>query len=371
MSLLVRGLRYGKCIKCLIVELFSCLIVVFFVSLQHVIYIIVMKPIAFIGLLLFCLSGFAQKSIEEKDLPLVITEGFKLAYPDVPQHSWEQRNTRYIATIKYEDHTEFATFLETGEWAETRYDIDKSDLPEKVVAFLDSHYDAYRIEQLNYVEENGGGNYYAILMALKSNKELTTELIFDLGGDIQMVDGLTVKENSEHGIVVNEDDNQLLKPGIQKEIIDVNKGVPDMVLLNLAKRYGAVEKIKWSKTNLGFHRAEYKFRDNPIATEWDDEGNQASQITFFNKKNAVYLIQKFLEENYPRATFISGERVVYETKFTRMFPDKGLKSYFVIEISNKPKGVKEPTFYTVYFDNTGQLDMIVEKENPNNTEENE
>jgi hypothetical protein len=328
-----------------------------------------MKRIAFLGLLLFCLSGFAQKSIDEKDLPVVITEGFKLAYPDVVPNAWEQRNTRYVATIKYDDHTEFATFLETGEWAETRYDVDKSDLPKKITTFVDSRYDAYRVQESQYVEENGGGNYYTILLTLKSNKELITELIFDMGGDIKMIDGLTVEESSDQSIVVKDDDeSQTLKPGVQKEIIDENKGVPDIVLLNLAKRYGVVEDIKWSKTNLGLHRGEFEFRENDMAAEWDEEGNQASQITFFDKKDAVYLIQKFLEETYPKAKFIRGERVVYETRFTRRFPEMGLKSYFVIEISDKPKGVKIPTFYTVYFDSSGQLDMIVEKENTNDNE---
>lgn len=324
-----------------------------------------MKLLILIGLLGLGLHGFAQqKPISEKELPAFVAEGFALAYPDRPECTWEKRNARFVATIKYEDRTEIATFLENGEWAETRVNISNSELPEKLLEFTNSRYDAYRIESAQYVEESGGGNYFALMLALKSNKELTTELIFDLAGDIQMIDGMAVEADSDESIVVKNDTKTALRPGIQKEVIDENKGIPDIILLNIAKRYGITpDKIKWSKTDLGFHRAEYMFREVNMASEWDNDGNQASVITFFTKKTAVYPIQKFLDENYSKASFISGERVVYESKFTRMFPNMGLKSYFHVVISERARGAKTPTFYTVYFDHTGQLDMIVEQEN--------
>ncbi|MCL2027540.1 MAG: hypothetical protein FWG79_03530 [Bacteroidales bacterium] len=329
-----------------------------------------MKRFAFIGLLIGCfLQGSAQtRPIAETELPVAIFEGFELAYPDLPQRTWEQRNTRFVATIKYEDRTELATFLETGEWAETRYDVDRSTLPESINPFINSRYNAYRIQSTQYVEENSGGIYYEVLLVLRSNRNLSTELIFDMGGDIQMVDGLPVYESADGHIVAKDDENKRIKPGIQREIIDENKGIPEIVLTNLRRRYGAIDKIEWTKTDLGFHRGAFRFRDVNIATEWDDEGNQASVITFFNKRNATHLIQKFLDDNYPRARFISGERVVYETRFTRMFPDLGLRSYFIVEISDRPRGARETIFYTIYFDQTGQLDMIVQKEDSTQTE---
>ncbi|MDR2908148.1 MAG: PepSY-like domain-containing protein [Bacteroidales bacterium] len=322
-----------------------------------------MKNVLFVGFLLLSLQVFAQKSIAEEDLPDVIAEGFELAYPDFPPHTWEKRNTRFVATIKYDDRTEYATFLETGEWAETRSKVDKSDLPDNLVSFVESRYDAYRIQTLHYVEENGGGNYYAVLLNLRSNKSLTTELIFDMEGAILMIDGLAVEESEEdHNFTANNDDTpKMLKPGVQKEVIDLHEGVPEIVILNLMKRYGNIEKIKWTQTDLGFRRAEYKFREETIASEWDNEGRQVSVITFFNKKNAIYSIQKYLTENYPKASILKGERIVYETRFTRLFPDKGLKSYFFVEISERPRGTKISNFYTIYFDQTGQLDMIVEQ----------
>ena len=328
-----------------------------------------MKPLIFAGFLLVYLQGFAQKPIAENDLPAAILEGFELAYPDLPPRTWEQRNTRFVATIKYEDHVETATFLEDGEWAETRSNTDRASLPEEIITFIDSRYTAYRIQDLHYVEENGGGKYYAILLVLRSNRNLTTELFFDMGGDILMIDGMPVTENLDGSTVVNPDGTVgLLRPGIQKEIVDENKGVPEVVLLNLARRYGAVENIKWKRTDLGFHRGEYRFREETIATEWDDAGNQVSVITFFNRRNAVYAIQRFLSENYPRATFVSGERVTYESRFTRTFPERGLRSYFEVVISDRPRGVRTPTVYTIYFDQTGQLDMIVEKTDSNGNE---
>jgi len=252
--------------------------------------------------------------------------------------------------------------LECGEWAETRYDVDRAALPEAAVSFIESRYNAYRVQSMQYVEENSGGNYYAILMTLRSNRTLTTELIFDMAGEIQMVDGLPVYTSAEGHVVVKNDSTRQLRPGIQREGVNVNKGVPEVVLLNLARRYGPNHTIKWTRTDLGFHRGEFRFREENIATEWDDEGNQVSVITFFNRRNAAYSIQSFLDENYPRARFISGERVVYEARFTRNFPEFGLRSYFVIEISDRPRGTRTTVDYTIYFDNTGQLEMIVEKE---------
>jgi hypothetical protein len=329
-----------------------------------------MKRLVFIGLLLFCLQGFAQtKSVAETDLPIAVLKGFKMAYPDLPQRTWEQRNTRFAATIKYEDRTELATFLETGEWTETRSDIDRTALPETVLSLINSRYNAYRIETIQYVEENSGGVYYAVLLGLRSNRSITTELVFNMAGKIQMADGLPVYESSDGHVVAKDDENIRLRPGIQKEIIDPHKGIPEIVLHNLRRRYGAIDKIEWTKTDLGFFRGAFKFRDENIATEWDDEGNQASVITFFVKKNATDLIQKFLNENYPRARFISGERVVYESRFTRMFPDMGLRSFFVVEISDRPRGARTSTDYTIYFDHTGQLDMIVEREEESNENE--
>ena len=322
-----------------------------------------MKRLFFIGLLFLGLQGFSQtRPIAENEIPIAILEGFERAYPDLPQRTWEQRNTRFVATIRYEDRTEVATFLETGEWAETRVDVDRASLPEDAVSFIDSRYNAYRIQRIQYVEENAGGTYYEILLVLRSNRNLTTELVFDMAGKIQMVDGLPVHESADGHVVAKDQENIRLRPGIQREIIDENKGVPEIVLQNLRRRYGAIEKIEWTKTDLGFHRGAFRFRDENIATEWDDEGNQASVITFFNQRNATHLIQQFLTQNYPRARFISGERVVYETRFTRAFPELGLRSFFVVEISDRPRGSRTTTFYTIYFDHTGQLEMIVQKE---------
>jgi hypothetical protein len=323
-----------------------------------------MKRFVFIGLIFLCLQGFTQtRPIAETDLPDVILKGFELAYPDLPQRTWEQRNTRFIATIKYEDRTtEFATFLEDGEWAETRYDVDRSTLPENINSFVNSRYSAYRIQNIQYVEENSGGVYYEVILVLRSNRNLTTELIFDMAGEIQMVDRLPVHESADGHVVTKNDENQRIRPGIQREVIDENKGIPEIVLNNLRRRYGVIDKIEWTKTDLGFHRGAFRFRDENIATEWDDEGNQASVITFFIKRNATHLIQQFLDQSYPRARFISGERVVYETRFTRMFPDLGLRSYFVVEISDRPRNARETIFYTIYFDQTGQLEMVVQKD---------
>jgi hypothetical protein len=328
-----------------------------------------MKRLVFIGLLFFVLQGFAQtRPLAEADVPADVLRGFERAYPDFPQRTWEQRNTRFVATIKYEDRTELATFLETGEWAETRSDIDRNALPENVISLIESRYNAYRIQSIQYVEENSGGHYYAILLALRSNRNLTTELVFDMAGEIQMVDAMPVHKSSDGHVVAKDDENIRLRPGIQREIIDPHKGIPEILLRNLRRRYGAIENIEWTTTNLGFHRGTFEFRGEKIATEWDNEGNQASVITFFNKKNAIHLIQTFLEQNYPRARFISGERVVYESRFTRAFPDLGLSSFFVIEISDRPRGSRETIDYRIYFDHTGQLDMIIQKEEPSESQ---
>jgi hypothetical protein len=289
-------------------------------------------------------------------------EGFEMAYPDLPPRTWEQRNTRFVATIRYEDRTEFATFLESGEWAETRYDVDRALLPENINTFINTRYSAYRIPSVQYVEDNSGGMYDEVVLVLRSNRNLTTELIFDMAGEIQMVDGLPVIESADGHIVAKDDENRRIRPGAQREIIDEHKGVPDIVLTNFRRRYGAIEKIDWTVTDLGFHRGAFRFRDENIATEWDDEGNQASVITFFIKRNAAPLIQQFLDSEFPRARFISGERVVYETRFMRANPDLGLRSFFQVEISDRPRGARETIFYTIYFDQAGQLDMIVQKE---------
>ena len=322
-----------------------------------------MKRFVLVGLLFFCLQGFAQtRPVAEEDLPVVVLDGFKLAYPDLPPRTWEQRNTRFVAIIRYEDRTEFATFLPTGEWAETRQDVNRTDLPESIISFIESRYDAYRIQSLQYVEENGGGNYYVVSLALRSNRNVTAELIFDIGGELLMIDGLPVEKNTEKSTLVRDDQTRRLRPGIQREVIDENKGVPEIVLTNLTRRYGNVQRINWTITEMGFHRGEFKFREENIATEWDDAGNQVSVVTFFNRRNAIHLIQKFLDENFPRARFISGERVVYEGRFTRMFPELGLRNYFMVEISDRPRGARTPTFFTIYFDASGQLDMIVERD---------
>ncbi|MCL2413053.1 MAG: PepSY-like domain-containing protein [Bacteroidales bacterium] len=322
-----------------------------------------MKRLIFIGLIFLYLQGFSQtRPIAEIDLPSVVFQGFERAYPDLPQRTWEQRNTRFVAIVRYETHTESAIFLETGEWVETRQDMEQSELPEIIITFINDKYAAYRIQSIQYVEESNGGMYYEILLSLRSNRNITTELIFDIGGQIKMVDGLPVYETADGQIITREDENARIRPGTQREVIDENQGIPENILQNLRRRYGAVENIEWTTTEFGFHRGAFRFRDENIATEWDNEGNQVSVITFFNRRNAPPLIQQFLDQNYSRSRFISGERIVYESRFLRAFPEMGLRNYFVIEISNRPRGVREQTFYRIYFDNTGQLDMIVQRE---------
>jgi len=323
-----------------------------------------MKWFLFIGLIFLYLQGFAQtRPIAEADLPAVVLTGFERAYPELPQRTWEQRNTRFVATIRLEEHTEFATFLETGEWVETRQDMEQSDLPEDIIAFINDKYSAYRIESIQYVEESNGGMYYEIFLVLRSNRNISTELIFDIGGQIKMVDGLPVYETSDGQIIAREQEGIRVRPGTQREVIDVNEGIPDAVLQNFRRRYGAVERIEWEINEFGFHRGTFRFRDENIATEWDSQGNQVSVITFFNRRNAPHLIQQFLDNEFPRSRFISGERVVYESRFTRLFPELGLRNYFMVDISTRARGSRETSYYRIYFDHTGHLDIIVQLEN--------
>ncbi len=309
-----------------------------------------MKNWIFALLILAFLPLSAQK-IEEKDVPEVVKQSLQLAYPDNQSRTWNMREGLYVAQVKAENHLEYASFLENGEWVDTRYAVELDEIPENIPEYLKTQYNGYKVLSYQYVEENHGGSYYLVLVALKSNKVMTSELTFSLSGEIQKIDGMITQGDQ---LVM---DSVVNKGQAMKAMIEITP--PEAVLKMFIRRFPNAKNLKWKISN-ELYLANFEFRNQPYEAEFSPEGEIVSTTNFFDKKSMIPAIEEYLSQNNKKAKFIEGRRTIYENRYARKHPEKNLKSFYSVEISEKVDKNKEPKHSKLFFDQSGQLDMIVE-----------
>jgi len=114
-------------------------------------------------------SCFAQK-----DIPSPVKEAFAKNFPGVTAKKWDKEDGNYEANFTKDGKSMSATFAAKGEWLETETDIEISELPASVTAYVKEHYKGAAIKEAAKLTTPKGNMYEAEVKG--------KDLLFDMNG---------------------------------------------------------------------------------------------------------------------------------------------------------------------------------------------
>jgi uncharacterized membrane protein YkoI len=116
--------------------------------------------------LLFVVNVKAQK-ISSENVPAVVKEAFKKAYPIVEKLEWELDEENYQADFTLNNREKFVKYDNQGKWIQTESPITIISLPKAVRKSINKKYNGYNINE-SLKLENSSGTFYLIELS-KSN----------------------------------------------------------------------------------------------------------------------------------------------------------------------------------------------------------
>jgi len=101
-------------------------------------------------------SACGQKS----DVPAKVITAFTKKFPDAKKVSWDKENaSEWEAEFKMNGKEYSANFDTDGNWKETEFEIEKSEIPSSVKSTLDKDFNGYKIEEAE-ISETANGKFY-------------------------------------------------------------------------------------------------------------------------------------------------------------------------------------------------------------------
>ncbi len=122
--------------------------------------------------------AFAQRT----SAPFRVQASFVKKFPNVKKVTWDKESEKeWEAEFKMDGIEYSANFLEDGTWKETEHEIKKNDIPESVLATLQTQFLGYSIDGVELIENPNGSQYE---IGLEKGKEEIEVLI---GTDGQLI----------------------------------------------------------------------------------------------------------------------------------------------------------------------------------------
>jgi hypothetical protein len=110
-----------------------------------------MKKSIFIGII--AVVATAQSCAQKAETPVAVTNAFLAKFPNAKNVKWDKENeTEWEAEFKLNGVDYSANFSTDGTWNETEHEIKKSEIPEIVMATINSEYAGYKIEEMEISE---------------------------------------------------------------------------------------------------------------------------------------------------------------------------------------------------------------------------
>ena len=96
--------------------------------------------------------------------------------------------------------------------------------------------------------------------------------------------------------------------------------------------------------------------------EFAPDGKMVSTTTIMDPKNIFRPMENYLIKKYDKFKIVKAEKILYDRTYQKLFPEKKLKNYYYVEISQKVKGSKIPKITKLWFDGVGAIDRVEEAE---------
>ncbi len=148
-----------------------------------------MRPIILSFLLMFAVAvpTFAQKPVNDRDLPQNILTDFKSREPNAENPKWTQLDsTTYEVNFVANGGKKSIRFTKTT--SETRWDVDLKWIPAKIKAYADSAYAKGKAESLCILDFQGNKSYELVL------KQKKHQYLLKFGIDGQFIEATEIKK---------------------------------------------------------------------------------------------------------------------------------------------------------------------------------
>ncbi|MFZ4400531.1 MAG: hypothetical protein ACOYO1_10890 [Bacteroidales bacterium] len=377
-------------------------------------------------LILLSANVLAQK-IDDEQVPKDVLIGLETIYPEVSAKAWEIKDGNYFASIKVDGQSGKAEISPEGKWIISKFPVGEKELPSTIVKYFYDNYLGYKISISQYIEEPNDNNYYYLKIQKKGlNQEENGELFFDLSGkltkntapeivkvndeaknDVAIEEEKPIKNKKKKDDVLEEDqpvkskkkkietdDSEIEavapKPKPQpkapkaskskKKNIDdeesssSNVDVPQAVKKYFDKKFPRSEEVEWTQNDSNYIAA-FFFHEMEQKAEFAPDGKIVSTTSIMDPKNIFRPLENYLMKKYDKYKVVKAEKILYERNYQKIYPEKKLKNYYYVEISQKVKGSKIPKITRLWFDGVGAIDKIeegdVEDDSSNDAEERE
>ena len=124
---------------------------------------------------LIYLSCFSQK-VKEVEVPQIVRDAFSKEYPQVVKVIWDRENENYEASFDLNKVDHSVLIDQEGKVVETEIEIEESELPVRILKYIDMHYPRKRLkEAAKITDAKGNVTYEAEVKGV--------DLLFDSIGD--------------------------------------------------------------------------------------------------------------------------------------------------------------------------------------------
>ncbi|WP_258100952.1 PepSY-like domain-containing protein [Marinoscillum pacificum] len=104
--------------------------------------------------------GLTSCSSREGNVPQKVLESFKSKFPGSKMVEWEMEDeTEWEAEFEWKGKEYSANFSTAGDWVETEYEIEESEVPTSIIDVLNANFEQYEIEEVEIAETVKGQVY--------------------------------------------------------------------------------------------------------------------------------------------------------------------------------------------------------------------
>jgi hypothetical protein len=202
-------------------------------------------------------------------------------------------------------------------------------------------------------------------------------LLFDITGTIKKIDGLDVRQTGD--ITADDYTDKKAETNIPKtqakparqtvsKTTNITAGekvirISDIIMKQFNKRFPRAEKVAWTKHGTEFV-AKLTNYGQQVEAVFLEDGMQVYTAHSFFKHNMPHPIEVYFKNEPTKYKFVSGKRVVYESRYRRAVTETENKEkpqdfYEVIMSYRPPKSPKskETEYYRFQFNQTGQFEF--------------
>lgn len=140
--------------------------------------------------------------------------------------------------------------------------------------------------------------------------------------------------------------------GIQMPVVaaSVKTVFPDIIKKAFDRRFPRAENVKYYRDTNSDYRAVFNNFGQRAEAVFLKDGTHITTALFFGKKEMSYPIRQYLENSVEKLRFVTGKRVVYESRYRQRFTaDKKPQNYYQVVVWVKDKQTRSRRYYLLTF----------------------